>query len=222
MWGQYGNARRLDIRPVWLFDMQPTSVIHWAVLHIWHWANVRMSTKCRLLISDRGKKPISGRCGNAKRLDIRPVWLFAMQTTSVLHRAVLHIRHWTNMRMPAKCRLLISGRGKSRCRADIKLHGGSTSGRYGCFICSRQRSYIESCCTSDIGPTWEPMSARCRKVHRPDIGLMGLAYGANVLLYHTIAAMAIVTVHLTPVVIFSIWSFASIPRLPSWRGRSSW
>jgi len=162
--------------------------------------------------------PISGRCGNARWLDIRPVWLFDMQPTSVIHR--LHIRYQTDMRMPAKCRLLISDRGKSRCRADVVMHGGSTSGRYGCLICSRQRSYIEPCCTSDIGPTWEQMSARCRKVHRPDIGPMGPAYGANVLLYHTIAAMAKVTVHMSRVVIFSIWSFASIPRLPSWQARS--
>ena len=59
---------------------------------------------------------------------------------------------------------------KSRCRADMEMQGGSTSDRYGCLICSRHRSNIEPCCTSDVGPTWKPMSARCRKVYRPDIG----------------------------------------------------
>jgi len=51
----------------------------------------------------RGKKPMSGRHGNARRLDIGPIWFFDMQPTSVQHRAVLHIRCRTDM----KARLLL-------------------------------------------------------------------------------------------------------------------
>jgi len=81
-----------------LFDMHPTSVLHRAVLHIRYWADTRLSAKCRLLISDRDKKPMSDRCGNVRRLDIGPIWLFDMQPTSVRHRAVLHIRYRSDMR----------------------------------------------------------------------------------------------------------------------------
>ena len=59
---------------------------------------------------------------------------------------------------------------KSWCGADTEMQGDSTSDQYGCLIGSRHRSDIELCCTSDVGPTWKPMSARCRKVYRPDIG----------------------------------------------------
>jgi len=85
--------------------LQPTSVLHRAVLHIRYWADMRMSTKCRLLISDRGKKPMSVRCGNARRLDIGPIWLFNMQPTSARHSAVLHIRYRADMITDTKCLL---------------------------------------------------------------------------------------------------------------------
>jgi len=112
---RYGNARRLDLRPVWLFDMQPTSVLHRAVLHIRYWADMSMSAKFRLLISDRGKKPMSSRCENARRLDIGPIWLFDMQPTS---SRVAH---------------LISDRCESRCWPDVERYIGPTSDRYKMF-----------------------------------------------------------------------------------------
>jgi len=103
------------IGSIWLFDMQPTSVVHRAVLHIRYWADMRMAAKCRLLISDRDKKPISGQCRNARRLDIGSIWLFDMQPTSVRHRAVLHIRH------------------ENLCRPDVEIYIGPTSDRYKMF-----------------------------------------------------------------------------------------
>jgi len=60
---------------------------------------------------------------------------------------------------------------KSRYRADVEMQGDSTSDQYGCLLFSRHRSYIEPCCTSDIGPTWE-----CRRSvaywYRTDLGPM--------------------------------------------------
>jgi len=98
MSGLHGNAKQLDIGPMWLFDMQPTSVRHRAVLHIRYWADIAMSAQCRLLMSDQCEKPMSGRHGNARRLDIGPMWLFDIQPTSVRYRAVLHIRYRTDMK----------------------------------------------------------------------------------------------------------------------------
>jgi len=124
MCGRYGNARRLDIGPIWLFDMHPTSVQRRAVLHIRYRADITMSAQCRLLMSDRGKKPMSGRYGNARRLDIGPIWVFDMQPTSS------HVAH------------PMSDRHKSRCRPDVERYIGPTSDRYKMFAGMLRRQKI--------------------------------------------------------------------------------
>jgi len=91
-----GSRHRFDIEPCCTSDIGPT-------LHI---------AQCRLLMSDRGKKPMSGRHGNARRQEIGPIWFFNMQPTSVQHRAVLHIR----------------------CRPDVERSIGLTSDQYKMFV----------------------------------------------------------------------------------------
>ena len=84
---QYGclidSWHRSDIEPCCTSDIGPTlqcrhSVANW----------------CRTEV----KKPMSGLHGNARRLDIGPIWFFDMQPTSVRHRVVLHIRCRTDVK----------------------------------------------------------------------------------------------------------------------------